>query len=118
MPNKINIPDSDEELLKDCSIDTFRAGGKGGQHVNKTDSAVRITHLPTGTTATCRDERSQLQNKRKCLLQLREKLEALGYKPPVRIPTKQPKTVKEKNLKEKKKQSDKKRLRLKPGLED
>ena len=118
MPDTINIPDSDEELLKDCNLDTFRAGGKGGQHVNKTDSAVRIIHLPTGTTTTCRDERSQLQNKRKCLLQLREKLKALSYKPPVRIPTKQPKTVKEKILQGKKKQSDKKRLRQKPGLED
>lgn len=118
MSDKISIPESDEELLKECNIDTFRAGGKGGQHVNKTESAVRITHLPTGTNATCQDERSQLKNKRKCLIQLRKKLEVLNYRPPARIPTTQPKAVKEKILQDKKKQADKKRLRQKPELED
>ena len=74
MTDLILIPDSDEELLKECNVDTYRAGGKGGQHINKTESAVRMTHLPTGTVVTCQNERSQYQNKRKCLTQLREKL--------------------------------------------
>ena len=88
MTDLILIPDSDEELLKECNVNTFRAGGKGGQHLNKTESAVRMTHLPTGTVVTCQDERSQHQNKRKCLTQLREKLEAINYRPPKRIPKK------------------------------
>jgi protein subunit release factor A len=113
----ISIPDSDEELLKECQVETFRASGKGGQHVNKTESAVRITHLPTDTVATCQDERSQFQNKRKCLNQLRHKLEALNVRPLERIPTKKPRSAKEKILREKKNNSQKKKLRNKPGLD-
>ena len=118
MNNPISIPDSDEELLKECNVDTFRAGGKGGQHLNKTESAVRITHFPTGVLVTCQDERSQYQNKRKCLIQLREKLETLNYRPPKRIPTKKPRAAKEKILETKKKQSIKKQLRKKPKMDD
>ena len=113
-----HIPDSDEDLLKECNVDTFRAGGKGGQHLNKTESAVRMTHLPTGVVVTCQDERSQYQNKRKCLIRLREKLKALNYQPPTRIPTKKPRAAKEKILETKKKQSLKKQLRQKPEIDD
>jgi len=118
LSDPVHIPDSDEDLLKECNVDTFRAGGKGGQHLNKTESAVRMTHLPTGTVVSCQDERSQYQNKRKCLLQLREKLVALNYRPPKRIPTRQPRSAKEKILETKRKQSQKKQLRQKPEMDD
>jgi peptide chain release factor 2 len=114
----IKLPESDEDLLRECEVDTFRSSGPGGQHVNKTESAVRLRHLPSGVVVSSQQERSQHRNKMLCLRKLRKKVEKLNYRPAKRVPTRVPLSVKNRALEEKARRSQIKRLRSKPETDD
>lgn len=111
------LPETDEDLLRECRFDTFRASGPGGQHVNKTETAVRLTHLPSGLTVTAQTERSQYRNKQVCLQKLREKAAQLNHVPTPRVATRPKRSAKNKTLAEKARRSRLKQLRSKPPTE-
>lgn len=115
---KIHLPESDEALFAECEIETFRSSGGGGQHINVTDSAVRLRHIPSGVVVTAQEERSQWANKQICLKKLRKKVEQLNYRRPKRIPTKRPRAAKDEMLKAKARRSKTKTGRQKPRLEE
>jgi peptide chain release factor 2 len=114
----IILPESDDDLLRECEVDTFRSSGPGGQHVNKTESAIRLRHLPSGIVVTSQQERSQHRNKALCLRKLREKIERLNYRPAKRVPTRVPQSAKNRTLEEKTRRAHIKRLRSKPSQDD
>ena len=114
----IVLPESDEDLLRECEVDTFRSSGPGGQHVNKTESAVRLRHLPSGVVVTSQQQRSQHRNKSLCLQKLRERVARLNYRPARRVPTRVPRSAKNRTLEEKARRSRIKRLRSKPSSEE
>ncbi len=114
----IILPDLDEDLLRECEVETFRSSGPGGQHVNKTESAVRLRHLPSRIVVTSQQERSQHRNKALCLEKLRKKIEQLNHRPAKRVPTRVPRSAKNRTLEEKARRSQTKRLRSKPSPDD
>ena len=109
---------TDDELLAECRVDVFRAGGKGGQHQNTTNTGVRLVHLPTGVRAESRTERSQHGNRRRALARLREKLAADAHEDPERVPTRVPPREKRRRREDKRRRGETKRLRKPPDLDD
>jgi protein subunit release factor B len=108
---KFEPPESDEDLMAQCDFEAFRASGKGGQHVNKTDSAVRLRHRPTGLVVRSQESRSQWRNRMLCLQKLREEIAELNKEIIPRRHTAKPRSAKRKSRKAKTIQSQKKRLR-------
>jgi ribosome-associated protein len=105
---------SDAELLAQCDVQTFRAGGPGGQHQNMTDSGVRLQHRPSGITVTCRRDRSQYMNKQECLARLRRRLEERERPVTPRVPTRPSAGARERRLEEKTRRAALKRERAAP----
>ncbi len=101
-------------LREEVEITTFRAGGPGGQHQNKTESGVRLKHLPTGVVVIAREHRSQIKNREEAWRRLLEKLEQRNRKPKPRKPTHVPARVREERLREKSLHSRKKAERSRP----
>lgn len=114
----LEIPEDDEALLAQCRVETFRAGGPGGQHQNKAESAVRLTHLPTGIVVTARESRSQHRNRNTALARLREELVERARPETPRVPTKVPPREKRKRREAKRNRSRVKRLRKPPETDD
>ena len=114
----IRIPTSDDVLLAQCDVDTFRSSGPGGQNVNRRATAVRLTHRPTGIVVTCQDERSQYRNKRIALDRLRRRLSAYLHRDRPRVPTRMPRRIRANIMANKRRNSERKRLRRRPSQDD
>ncbi|MEE9162536.1 MAG: peptide chain release factor-like protein [Candidatus Neomarinimicrobiota bacterium] len=117
-PQSAGLPDDDrpdwDRLEDEVQVMTFRASGPGGQHRNKTESAVRVTHLPTGVTARASESRSQYRNRVVAMQRLRERLEARFAEKVPRRPSTVPRREKERRIREKKQRSQVKALRKAP----
>ena len=98
----------DGALLAQCEVQAHRASGPGGQHRNKSETAIRLVHAPSGVTAEGKDERSRAQNLRIALERLREKLARRAFRPPPRRPTKPTRGSRERRARDKRLQSQKK----------
>ena len=100
-----------DQLAEQCSAQAFHASGPGGQCVNTTDSAVRMTHEPTGIVVVSRESRSQFRNRQLCLAKIREELARRGRAPKVRHRTKPSRGQRQRRLDDKHRRSRVKQLR-------
>lgn len=108
------IPQSNDELLAECDVETMSAGTKGGQRANKVETAVRLTHRPSGTVVTARRSRSQFRNKAIAVQELRRRLEEAARPVKVRRATKRTRGSKRRRLEAKRQRAEKKASRQKP----
>jgi ribosome-associated protein len=103
---------TDRPLLeREVEVDVFRASGPGGQHVNKTESALRLTHLPSGVVVVAQDSSSQHRNRDIAFERLIERLEKLNYVPKKRLPTRPTRASKERRIEAKKREGARKQTR-------
>jgi len=107
------VPDL-EQLEKEVEFTAYQASGPGGQHRNRTFSAIRAKHLPTGVVVTATDSRSQLRNRKIALERLRQRLIEHFHEDPPRVPSKKPRSVREREKVKQQRDSEKKKLRQKP----
>ena len=105
----LSLPDA--ALLSECEETFFVGSGPGGQHRNKTESAVRLVHLPTGIAVTATERRSQARNRAAVLQRLREALAPLSRRPAVRRPTRPGRAARERRLADKRRRAERKATR-------
>lgn len=118
-PAVIRFPTDRESLERDCDVEFFVAGGPGGQHRNKVETGVRLTHRPSGLVVTATERRSQSANREAAFERMAEKLEARQRVRKPRRPTKPSAAAKQKRIQEKKKTGERKKARGKmKGYED
>ena len=116
--NAYELPDDDATLLSHCRVETFRAGGPGGQHQNTTETGVRLVHLPTGVRASARDHRSQARNRKLALTRLREKLVERSRTRKPRKKTRPSAASRRRRRESKERRSERKRMRRRPRADD
>ncbi len=112
------LPDHLRKLLRQCDVETYRASGPGGQHRNKTESAVRMTHRPTGIVRVATEDRSQLRNRERALERIWRALEARRRKPKPRLATAPTVASQKRRLDVKREAAQKKAGRRKPAIDD
>jgi ribosome-associated protein len=112
------LPERLVRLLRDCDVETYRASGPGGQHRNKTESAVRLTHRPSGLVRSATEHRSQYLNRRLALERLARALEARARRARPRLATAPTRAAVERRLEGKRRRAAQKRTRRAPAGED
>tara|TARA_B100001179_G_C18397740_1_gene320314 strand:+ start:273 stop:614 length:342 start_codon:yes stop_codon:yes gene_type:complete len=111
-----DIPDSNDDLMAECDVETLSGSTKGGQRANKVETAVRLTHRPTGTVVNERSSRSQFRNKALAVQELRRRLEEANRPVTPRRQTKPTRSSKRRRLEAKRQRSEKKQLRRPPDV--